>query len=324
MAKEAALQTAGSLIRKADFFFSFCGEKKRGNGEDSYLYAINVDRAMFGVFDGCGGYGAGTYPELRGKSGAYVASRAACAAWLDWFHDLRPGRDGDEAELKEQVRAYLLRCEANGGRVSAAPQLGRATRKLPTTAAAALCREERDRVDVRLFWAGNSRVYLLDGEGLAQLTEDDLDGPDTMEAHAGNGNLSNVISLSRDFVIHSARLTMGRPGLIFAATRGCFASQATPMEFEYLLLNTLLAAPNIQEWEKSLMHAVGKTAPDDYTVSGGAFGFGGLDELKRQLAGRARLVYRTYIYGLDACSPEEKQQLWEHYKPNFQRLLCRA
>ena len=47
-------------------------------------------------------------------------------------------------------------------------------------------------------------------------------------------------------------------------------------------------------------------------------------ELKRQLAGRARLLYRTYIYGLDGCSKEEKQQLWEHYKPNYERLLCRV
>ena len=68
----------------------------------------------------------------------------------------------------------------------------------------------------------------------------------------------------------------------------------------------------------------GERAGGDYTLSGAAFGFGGLDELKRQLSGRARLIYRTYIYGLDACSPEEKQQLWEHYKPNYERLLCRV
>ena len=31
----------------------------------------------------------------------------------------------------------------------------------------------------------------------------------------------------------------------------------------------------------------------------------------------------TYIHGLDACSDEEKQQLWEHYKARYLRHLCR-
>ncbi|MBR3473713.1 MAG: protein phosphatase 2C domain-containing protein [Oscillospiraceae bacterium] len=323
MAKEAESQAENSLIRKADFLFSFCGEKKRGNGEDSYYYALNVDRAMLAVFDGCGGPGAAAYPALRGKTGAYLAARAVSAAWLSWFEALRPDREGDEAELRQRTMDYLRRCEANAGEESGRPQ-GRMPRKLPTTAAAALCRSERSGVDVRLFWAGDSRVYLLDSEGLAQLTEDDPGGVDAMRKLSENGAPANVINLSREFGIHCARLNMGRPGLLFAATRGCFGALSTPMEFENLLLNTLLSAPNVQEWEKNLKTAVGKNAGEDYTLSGAAFGFGGLDELKRQLAGRARLLYRTYIYGLDGCSKEEKQQLWEHYKPNYERLLCRV
>lgn len=323
MAKGAESQAENSLIRRADFLFSFCGEKKRGNGEDSYFYALNVDRAMLAVFDGCGVSGSGTFPALRGKTGAYLSARAVCAAWLDWFEAIPPTWEGDETELLQRTTDYLRRCEAHAGQERGKP-LERVPRKLPASAAAALCRSERGGLDVRLFWAGDSRAYLLDSEGLAQLTEDDRGGVDAMGSLSGAGSLTNVISLSRDFSIHSARLNMGRPGLVFAATAGCFGHLSTPMEFEYLLLNSLLSAPNVQEWEKSLKTAVGKDAGDDYTVSGAAFGFGGLDELKRQLAGRARLLYRTYIYGLDGCSKEEKQQLWEHYKPNYERLLCRV
>lgn len=323
MAKETEAQGENGLIRKADFLLSFSGEKRRGNGEDSYFYALNVDRAMLAVFDGCGGPGSASYPAVRGKTGAYLSARAVCAAWLDWFEALRPGWEGDESELRQKTMDYLRRCESNAGE-DGGGSAGRMSLELPTTAAAVLCRTDRGGMDVRLFWAGDSRVYLLDSAGLAQLTEDDPGGVDAMGKLSAKSSPANVISLSRDFHIHSARLNMGRPGLLFAATDGCFGTLSTPMEFEYLLLNTLLSAPNVQEWEKALKHALGKDAGQDYTLSGAAFGFGGLDELKRQLSGRARLLYRTYIYGLDACSPEEKQQLWEHYKPNYERLLCRV
>jgi serine/threonine protein phosphatase PrpC len=311
------------LIRRTDFLFSFCREKMPGEGEDSLVYALNECRAMLGVFDGCGGSGAGRYPGLKGKTGAYLAARAACAAWMDWFEAMGPDAEPDPEALREKLTAYLRRCEENGGEDSGSKLLGSMSRKLPTTAAVALCSPARSGIDVLLQWAGDSRVYLLDGDGLAQLTQDDLGGLDAMQNLSADAPLTNAISLSRDFSIHSARLTMGRPGLLFAATDGCFGYFSTPMEFEHLLLSSLQSAPNIQAREKSLADAIGQTAGDDYTISGAAFNFGSFDNMKRQLARRCDLVYRTYIYGLESCSREEKQQLWEHYKPHYERLLCR-
>ena len=296
MAIESA---AGSgLIRKTDFLFSFCREKQPGEGEDSIAYALNECRAMLAVFDGCGGSGAGRYPGLKGKTGAYLAARAACAAWMDWFETLGPAGEPDQELLRQRLMDYLRRCEENGGEDSGSKLLGTMSRRLPTTAAVALCSPGRSGIDVTLQWAGDSRIYLL-------------------------APLTNAISLSRDFSIHSARLTMGRPGLLFAATDGCYGYFSTPMEFEHLLLSTLQSAPNIRAWEQSLADAIGKAAGDDYSISGAAFSFGSFDNVKRQLARRCDVVYRTYIYGLESCSREEKQQLWEHYKPHYERLLCR-
>ena len=321
MAIESA---AGSgLIQKTDFLFSFCREKQPGEGEDSIAYALNECRAMLAVFDGCGGSGAGRYPGLKGKTGAYLAARAACAAWMDWFETLGPAGEPDQELLRQRLMDYLRRCEENGGEDSGSKLLGTMSRRLPTTAAVALCSPGRSGIDVTLQWAGDSRIYLLDGEGLAQLTEDDLGGLDAMQNLSADAPLTNAISLSRDFSIHSARLTMGRPGLLFAATDGCYGYFSTPMEFEHLLLSTLQSAPNIRAWEQSLADAIGKAAGDDSSISGAAFSFGSFDNVKRQLARRCDVVYRTYIYGLESCSREEKQQLWEHYKPHYERLLCR-
>ena len=296
------------------FLFSVFGEKKPDNGEDSFVYALNESRAMVGVFDG--GPGAGQSPALKGKSGGYLASRAAAAAYLHWFEALQPGQENGAEDVKERLRQYLRLCREQAG----ADFAGR----LSASGAAAICRPARGGADVQLQWAGDSRVYLLDGAGLAQLTEDDTGGLDAMQRQSQDKAPTNVIRLNGDFSIHTARLTVNRPCLLFAATGGCFGQLSTPMEFEYLLLSTLSNAPNAESWEKNLAESIGKGAEDDYSLCGIALNAGSFDELKRQLAGRTSQLYRTYIRGLDACTAEEKLQLWEHYKAHYHRLLCRV
>lgn len=296
------------------FLFSVCGEKKPENGEESFVYALNESRAMVGVFDG--GPGTGQSPALKGKSGGYLASRAAAAAYLRWFEALQPGQESDAEDVKERLRQCLRLCREQAG----ADFAGR----LSAAGAAAICRPARGGADVQLQWVGDSRVYLLDSAGLAQLTEDDPGGLDAMQKLSQDRAPTNVIRLNGDFSIHTARLTVNRPGLLFAATEGCFGQLSTPMEFEYLLLCTLQNAPNAESWEKNLAESIGRAAEDDYTVSGIALNAGSFDELKRQLAGRTSQLYRTYIRGLDACTAEEKLQLWEHYKEHYHRLLCRV
>lgn len=307
------------LIGLTDFLFSFSRERKPENGEDSFVFSLNQRRVMLGVFDGCGGSGASQFEKLKNKTGAYLASRAVSAAYRDWFEALGPEQEPLARDIKPLIQRNLRRCQAQGG-----DKGGPTARRLPTTAAVAICGPARGGgFDVQLQWAGDSRVYLLDGEGLAQLTEDDVGGIDAMQNLSENARLTNAISLSREYSIHAARLTMGRPGLLFAATDGCFGCLSTPMEFEYLLLRTLQSAPGASAWETALAETIGELADDDYTVSGISLGFGSFDDLKRQLAGRTSLVYRTYIRGLEACSREEKLQLWEHYKPHYERYLCR-
>lgn len=318
MANERVQKT--DMIGMTDFLFHFCEEKKKGNGEDAFVFSMQEQAVLVGVLDGCGGSGAAKYPALRSKTGAFLASRAAAAAYLDWFSELRPGEEDELQPLKERILEYLGRVEKHGASEES-KLMGRMSKKLPTTAASAVCTPGRGCMNVHLQWAGDSRVYLLDADGLAQLTQDDLGGLDAMQNLREDAALTNVISLTKDFTLHRAKISMGRPGLLFAATDGCFGYLSTPMEFEYLLLKTLQEARNVDEWEKKLVEFIGQVAGDDYTISGLAVGFGSLENLKQQLAPRTNLVYRTYIHGLPECSREEKLQLWEHYKTGYLRLL---
>lgn len=312
-------KTETGMIGTVDFLFSFCGKTPR-EGEDSFVYSLNESMALLGAFGGCGGEKGTRYPKLKNKTGGYLAAHAAAAAYRDWFDQLRPGEDAFARDPKPLIRDYLRICREQSG----AEESPRYAGGISAAAAVAVCRTNAGgAADVQLQWAGDARVYLLDGEGLAQLTEDDLGGMDAMRDLQVKGVPTNVLDPARDFRIHTARLTVGRPGLLFAATDGCFDGFSTPMEFEYLLLSTLQSAPGALAWEQALAEAAGKAAREDYALCGASLGFGSFDHLKRQLAGRASRLYRTYIHGLDACSPEEKQQLWEHYKARYYRHLCR-
>lgn len=324
------------LLALIDCCISLTAEKKRDCGEDSKKHSFNIDEAFFGVFDGCGGAGAQPCPKYHGKTEAYIASRVVADSFQDWFENREEATVRDADTLKELVVGYLNECNKLVGEKSLL--VGGIKKKFPTTAAAGICRLGKDSVEVDFYWAGDSRVYLLNDQGLAQLTEDDLGGIDAMENLTDDGVLTNVINLSKDFTIHTGHISMDRPGIVFAATDGCFGYLSTPMEFEFLLLKTMLEADCIslssdrdtdagtgkKGWQEKLTEVIGKIAGDDYTLSGYAIGFGSFEEMKKRFVPRANYLYSNYISELENKSYEEKIALWDKYRDNYHRLLCRG
>lgn len=307
------------LLSLVDAPLLFTREKRPENGEDCASYICHTDGAYFAVFDGCGGAGAQHCPHYGGKTEAYIASRAAADVFESWFD---AGNDRSAESLKSRLRAYLTDCYERVGEESVL--MGGLRKKFPTAAAAGICRLTEERLTLDVYWAGDSRVYLLDAQGLAQLTEDDLGGIDAMENLTRDGALTNLINLSRDFTLHTARLRLVRPALVFAATDGCFGYLSTPMEFEYLLLSTLLNADGISDWLGTLRERIDCVSGDDFSISGYALGFGSFPNTKQALIPRANALYESCIRGLKDKSPEEKQLLWQTYRVNYERLLCRV
>lgn len=330
------------MISLISYCASLTVEKKRDNGEDCETHSINKDAAYWGVFDGCGGAGSQQCPKFFGKTEAYIASRVVGEAFQNWFESSNPVAGWDVRALKNLVLGNLKECEELVGEKSLL--VGGIKKKFPTTAAAGICYPGKKTIEVDLYWAGDSRVYLLTPQGLAQLTEDDLGGIDAMQNLTDDGVLTNVINLSTDFSIHTGHISLDRPGFIFAATDGCFGYLSTPMEFEFLLLETMLtsdcvssdcsgvsdnrrnspAEENRLGWQEKLCEEIGKIAGDDYTISGYAIGFGSFDEMKRAYIERANILYSQFITGLNGKSYEEKYALWQRYKNNYYRFICRS
>lgn len=299
-----------------------CQENKPNNGEDSYVRSVNKQAGLVGVFDGCGGSGAKKYSKYSGKTGAFMASRVVCGATKDWFYEFcdhacfaeNPGED-----LKKKVFDYLSICKHVSGEESALK--GFMSKDFPTTASIVITWTENELLKVLCLWAGDSRCYMLNEDGLFQLTEDDLDVSDAMDNLTSDGVLTNVISTSKDFCIHSKCLEFNRPCVLFAASDGCFGYYPTPMEFEYSLLETLQKSSSIAEWELLLKHRLSDVAGDDLSLYGYAFLYGSFKRLRSGLEQRRNIVMKKYINRLSDFSPEDRQSLWISYKGNYERYL---
>lgn len=234
----------------------------------------DANAACLCVADGCGGLGSRRYPQLNGRTGAYAASRLAVRAVSRWLQD-RPSMPSVPQEgrsLCKELEKLLGRmfcdfaktyCQEEKTRI-----VGSMQRTLPTTLCTAYIRKnEASRRDILFIWAGDSRGYVLDGKGLHQCTGDHLRPEmDAFESLYRDAPLANLISAEKIPSLSMRRLTVEEPCVILAATDGAFSSLLTPMEFEFLLLDTLLSAKNWISWEKKLTNRIRKMAQDDATL----------------------------------------------------------
>ena len=308
-----------------DFPIAICGEKKVQNGEDSYYYHIGDRFALAAVCDGCGGAGAKKYPGFQGKTGAFLASRIVTGTLRDGVRDslFVSGPNPLEDALKERINQNLGLAKAQGGTRTGLK--GGLTKELPTTLAAVLTTGTgRDGIRIQCLWAGDSRCYCLSPKGLQQLTEDDLRIQDAMDNLTGDGVITNVISLSRDYQIHSRTIELEMPCMVFGATDGCFAYYTTPMEFEYSILHSLLGEGSARGFEHQLENGISEVAGDDFTMSGFAFGFGSWEKILEAYQHRFNELdeeYIRYLISADQRAPEETRTLWQKYKRGYSQYL---
>ena len=260
-----------------------------------------------------------------------MASRLSAGAFYDCFRQKFPCSGANTRRAEDftaavssfcgQVLTYCKPPVAGG-----APQIkGSMVRTLPTTAAAALIQPAEDgRYDISPIWAGDSRVYLLTEQGLAQLTVDDTSVPDPMENLYEDGVLKNVLCEGKSIRLHSSLLRVEAPFCVFAATDGCFGYLPTPMEFEGILLETLFSAKSVAEWERLLSERIRRVAGDDYTLCMAAFGYRSFPNLQQSFSARFRFLQENYLrrlYELPLADRETRRMLWQRYQQQYLQYI---
>lgn len=290
--------------------FSLTEEMVKNNGEDSFCYRIDEDDFLIASFDGLGGSGAKKYENYSGKTGAYIASRAVSGVVELWFDNSK-----DEKELSDYIQNALNVCKKYADNKTSRIR-GSLSKAFPTTASVITGKMNGNKVDVTCYWAGDSRCYILDSDGLHQLTADDLDGQDAMSNLTNDGVMTNVINASVPFEIHNKHFSFDRPCILLTATDGCFGYLESPMEFEYLLTNSLVKAKNIHEWKIALNERMHDVTGDDYTLCVVICGFNDFGEIKANYVKRNAYVADTYIN-----QTTDVNDMWEIYKKDYSIYL---
>ena len=285
--------------------FYVAGEMKESNGEDCYFCGYSENDSVVAVFDGCGGIGSRRYANFSGKTGAYIASRAVSGVVSHWFEN-----DKDDETLSNYVKQALDVCNKYADK--SGRMMGSLGKSFPTTAA--LIHVQGN--EVCCHWAGDSRCYILDDEGLHQLSLDDIDGEDAFSNITSDGVLTNVICGSSSFVLHKRKLPLNMPCIFITATDGCFGYLPSPFDFEYLITNSLSEASSIEEWKDSLDKTIRGFTGDDYTMCISAYGFSGFDDIKKFFAARNKELKNKFI-----DSKDDNAAKWEIYKGEYLKYL---
>lgn len=232
------------------------------------------------VCDGLGGTG-----QTKHKIGdqyytsAYIGSRCVSDAIKKYCDEQqRELWTDDIATMTKKLKKYLasqLETCIQGYKLEKS-LCGNMIELLPTTLAMAIFRKNGGFLDVRVIWAGDSRVYLLTPvDGLSQLSEDDVDGEfDAMKA-LGQSNMNNNVTgegIDRFHLNYAEyKIPIQEGFILFAASDGCFDYIESPMQFEYKLL---AATQQIFEDDPSILgeciaeNYQGENCKDDTTIAG--------------------------------------------------------
>lgn len=273
-------------------------------GEDSFTLFSDRLGTLLCAADGCGGLGSRRYETLGNHTGAFVASRLVTRAFSNWAGERHPMPLTQEEgivlkrELESDLDGILTGFNSKHCPVNKSNRIvGSMQRRLPTTLCAAVTEEGGATWrDVCFLWAGDSRGYVLDENGLHQCTQDHLRGsPDAFDSLYRDVPLGGYLSADQPSCLSLRRLRAALPCVILVATDGAFGCLRTPMEFEMLLLNTLHSAVSWESWQRKLHNQFKKLAHDDATLLWQPCGFPDFAAIKQRMAPRRELLQKRFI-----------------------------
>jgi serine/threonine protein phosphatase PrpC len=293
--------------------------------EDAFMTAIGERAGLIACFDGCGATGVKHHSSTDRMSGAYMASHICSTLTNQWFNRHAYGelglRDNSGLAIGEGLHRYLTDSLTRIYAImnDAGSIRGRLAKPLPTTLAAALLEPQPERTRCLFMWAGDSRAFLFTTQGLRQMTADDRrDTEDPSLAPELDGALSNVVSATGNFVIHARNVYVTSPCLAIVATHGCFADFASPIEFEGLLLQSLMAAHSMAEWQEEMTARIKQSTSRDFTLTAAVMGFSSFDEIRSAYQQRAAIFAQRYLEPLEVCKQANNRRgmlrLWDQYK----------
>lgn len=280
-------------------------EKKEGHGEDSDpILFSNNDSIFLGVFDGMGGAGGAECESDFSHDGihmtkAYVGSRIVKEAIEKSVRE-NPGILFDpnlEIILSNIIKVRYAEEKEKFPPKSKGGLRSALIKEYPTTLAISCITHTPEKFSIDSFWAGDSRNYIWNQDGLFQISVDDLKGNlDPMQNLHEDAPMSNCIQANGPFKINHKNILVNHKDkfVVISATDGCFGYYPSPMDFEKALLDSLINASSLEEFEKNLTTAFTFVTADDFSFSIAAVGFKNFNDLKSCLGSPTKLVQKYF------------------------------
>lgn len=216
------------------------------------------------------------------------------------------------AALKEKLAAIAQ----NAGLKNESRLKG--TYLLPTTLSVTLMREREESVDLICLWAGDSRAYYWNEEGLAQISDD----------HEIGGTMTNLISLAKDFRLQICSLKVKKPCLVFNATDGVYKCMmfASPLDLESLLLQAILKSESVEQLEENLdkiYENIGRH-DDSNSLAAVTFGYADFGALKAAAEKRSDEIEREIVSRLPDILTRDYRAEYEKADAEFISSLLKV
>ena len=292
-------------------------EKKQGLGEDSDPILLTLNGlTVVGVLDGMGGAGGAECESDFGvHTKAYVASRIVQKSIIDFIRQ-NPDtvlQDGFEKQLEKVIKDRFDEEIMKYPPKSKAGLRSSLIKEYPTTLALLCISESKTGYIIDSFWAGDSRNYLWNSNGLFQISKDDLKGElDPLQNIREDAPMSNCINADSGFSINHKRIegfSIGDRFIVLSATDGCFGYYPSPMDFEKILSDALKGAESKEVWEKRLSQAFAYVTGDDFSFSIAAFGYRDFKELKK-IVGQSKKGYlSSYFHKRSAYEADIRKKI---------------
>lgn len=299
-----AVQTEPQPVLKIG---TFNVPKKEEAGEDADPVCDILNDCSWGalgVFDGMGGAGAKKYRNENGEehTAAYWASRIVQKLVSELIQEA--GNEPEpvkylETNLHEAIKKRLDEEKAKFPSVESKVQ-SKMIAVLPTTMALGIYETAGETIRINSYWAGDSRIYLMDADRTCYLTLDDADAPDRDPFSPQNMDLpmNNEIRQDQDFRISKSvfNVKAGKPAILFAATDGCFGYFRNPIEFDRMMLESMMKSESPEEWLANIRKAIiDNEQQDDFSMALTVLGCSNFGTLKSYFSKRFEYdIYKDY------------------------------
>lgn len=184
-------------------------------------------------------------------------------------------------ELATQIFSRLDAIALNAGLVLETKMSG--AYLLPSTLVVTIMDETENGVDAIYLWAGDSRAYVWDKDGLGQITED----------HEIDEVMTNLITLTKPFKIEGRYESFTKPCILLNASDGCYKCPmfASPFDLEYIINDAIVHSNDFDGAMNKLSGVFSRYGrhDDSNTMALTTFGYESYEEIKK--ATEERMTY---------------------------------